>query len=79
VESHLPVRAPGALRAVRFDESTASLWYLGLSYPGASTSTPTWQIRRIILGPGGDLIVEWADGDVEFDNVWDNRGSLVYS
>jgi hypothetical protein len=28
--------------------------------------------------PYGDVIIEYADGNANFDNVWDNRTSLSY-
>ena len=40
------------------------------------TSNPVWRIKRISTSSG--VIVEWADGNVNFDNVWDDRASLSY-
>lgn len=43
-----------------------------------ATSDPAWRIRRtdIRVLP---LVFEYADGDANFDNVWDDREILTYS
>lgn len=40
-------------------------------------SRPIWQIMRIIE-VGEAASIKYANGDVKFDNVWDNRESLEY-
>jgi len=77
MESQTPVRGPGDLKATRVDVSGA-VTYVGKAPAGASTASAVWQIQRLTDGGGGDLTLEWADGDTEFDNVWDNRASLTY-
>ena len=77
MESQTPVRAPGDLKAARIDEVDATTTYVGLAAPGVGTGSAVWQIRRL-TSSGNDLTVEWADGNAEFDNVWDNRASLSY-
>lgn len=80
MESHLPIRHVGELKAMRFDEASATVWYWGFAeLETASPSMPVWQIRRITVGPGANLVVAYADGDAEFDNVWNSRASLSYS
>jgi hypothetical protein len=59
--------------------SGSNLEYVGWSTPGTATSAAAWRIMRLVY-TGSDVIrVEWADGDGEFDNVWDDRASLSYS
>jgi hypothetical protein len=68
------------------DGSLASLYvdagggvsYLGEAPPGTATSAAKWRIRRITT-VGNDVTIEWADGNGNFDNVWDDRVSLSYS
>jgi len=38
-----------------------------------SKSAAIWQIWR-----ASDTESSWADGNVAFDNIWDNRASLTY-
>ena len=51
--------------------------YVGRAEPGAATSSAIWQISKII--DGAVMQVLFADGNSDFDNVWDDRASLSYS
>lgn len=53
--------------------------YVGKAEPGEATSASTWRISRIDESASPDMIILWADGDVNFDNVWDARASIDYS
>lgn len=64
--------------ATQLDEASATVTYVGKAQPGTATSAATWQIFRMTKS-GGDLAIEYADGDDLFDNVWNNRASLSYS
>lgn len=79
LESHAPVRLPSSLRNVVYDEVSASLAYFGVAAPGANTGDPVWMIQRFNFGPGNSLATTFADGNAEFDNVWNDRTSLSYS
>lgn len=79
LSTYAPSRHRREGKAFRFDEASSTVWYFGFAAPGAATSEPVWEIRRFTLGLGGDITCEWADGDTEFDNVWDDRASLNYS
>lgn len=63
---------------VRVDTtSTANIVYVGKTAVGkAGTDTAAWQISKIDITSG--VIIEWADGDDLFDNIWDNRTTLTY-
>lgn len=78
-ESSAPVRLPSNLRKILYDEPSSSVAYLGTAAPGSTPADAVWRIQRLSYGPGNNLIVEWADGDAEYDNVWDNRSALNYS
>lgn len=51
--------------------------YIGKADAGTAGSSATWQVQRLNETVG--LVVEWADGNADFDNVWDNYASLSYS
>lgn len=54
--------------------------YKGWSNPGTPTSSAIWRIQRIaFVGVDEDVVITWADGDGNFDNIWDDRLSLSYS
>ena len=59
------------------------LIYKGEAAAGSATSGGVWRISRITVttdgGGNDDLATEWADGDTDFNNVWDDRLALSYS
>jgi len=64
--------------ATRIDDAGGGVTYVGKAKPGTATSLPRWQIKRVTI-VGADSTVEWADGNNEYDNIWDNRAALAYS
>jgi hypothetical protein len=47
---------------------------------GSATGQAVWSIRRESKTKENDIvIVEWADGNELFDNVWEQRIDLAYS
>lgn len=60
------------------DESTAGTTYIGFAVPGTATSAASWQIQRVVEA-SSITTVTYADGNANYDNVWDNRASLSYS
>lgn len=62
------------------DSGDSNITYIGKAIPSATPNEDqsVWQIQRVTTS-GDDVFVEWADGDAEFNNIWDNRESLTYS
>lgn len=60
------------------DEVSLTLTYVGKAFPGATTSEAIWQIQRI-LTTGTETVIEFADGDDKFDNIWTARAGLTYT
>jgi len=52
--------------------------YLGYATAGSVTSGAVWAIKRVVE-TGNNVVITWADGTKDFDNIWDNRTSLTYS
>jgi hypothetical protein len=54
--------------------------YIGEAIAGGTTASSIWRIKKMIFD-GSDRVtaVQWADGNAEFDNEWDNYASLTYS
>jgi hypothetical protein len=52
--------------------------YIGEAQPGTATSAASWRISRTVF-TGDDSTKLFADGNSNFDNIWDNRASLSYS
>jgi hypothetical protein len=63
--------------AVRIDEVSSTLSYVGKALTGSATSSAVWQVFKLDTTAG--LIITYADGNDLFDNIWDNRASLSYS
>lgn len=63
--------------ALQLDEVLPSTTYVGDAFPGSLTSSSVWRIKRIVE-TGPDSEITWADGNGNFDNIWDNRVSLTY-
>lgn len=59
------------------DEASATITYVGEALPGVSAATASWRIKRLDSTSG--LLVTWAEGDSDFDKVWDDRASYSYS
>lgn len=67
----------------RLDETTmGSVLYYAEAQPGTAESAASWRIQEITflnLPTEDDLQILWADGDNNFNNVWDDRLALSYS
>ena len=77
-------RATGQLKVngfapIRLDVASSTIMYLGEAVVGSLTSDSVWKIQRITSDTTGSLYIEFADGNINYDNVWDNRASLSYS
>ncbi len=75
VEGALPTASPTL--ANRVDDTVANTVYIGNAPIGSGSSGAVWQIKRLDTSSG--VITMWADGDSQFNNIWDNRASLSYS
>lgn len=65
-------------QAFRVDEASSTITYLGFAVPGTLDSAALWQIRKITVS-GTITTQQLADGNANFDNIWDNRAALSYS
>ena len=64
--------------ALRLDEVSPTVSYVGEAAPGTLDSEPKWRIKRLDTS-GSDLDITWANGAAEFVHVWNNRAALTYS
>lgn len=64
-----------AIEILKVDDAGA-VTYIGNALPGTATSAASWRIKRI-TDATGDIV--WADGNGNYDNIWDNRAALSYS
>lgn len=59
------------------DYTTTDIIYVGKAALTSTGSQSVWQIQKLDKTTG--LSKTWADGDGNYDNVWDNRASLSYN
>jgi len=52
--------------------------FFGIAQAGTNGSSSTWQVKRI-YSSGTDTEINFADGNPNFDNVWNNYLNLDYS
>ncbi len=72
---------PTPVYAVEFDDTESCRFYIGEATTGSPTTSAVWRIRLLTEKTGtndGDLNIIFADGDQEFDNIWDNRGTINF-
>lgn len=60
-----------------YKASDSNIIYIGEAANASSTGSPVWKITR--LDTTTLLAVTYADGNLNYDNVWDNRESLTYT
>lgn len=51
--------------------------FLALAAPGTSQSSALWQCRKIDTSTG--VVITWADGNSNFDNVSSDLAALTYT
>lgn len=61
----------------KVDVASGTITYVGVAVPTSTTSTAVWKIMRIDTTSGVTIL--FADGNGNYDNIWDNRSSLSYS
>jgi len=64
------------LLTVLVDTTSSTFSYVGEAPSGSSTAGSVWRIKRLDTTSGVEL--KFADGNIFFDNVWDNRTMLTY-
>lgn len=64
--------------ATRLDEVSSTVTYVGEAVVGTADSSALWRIKRIQT-TGTVLKIEWANGNSNFSNIWNNRASLTYT
>jgi hypothetical protein len=67
-----------ATTALRIDEPSATITYVGEADGGSLDSDAVWRIKKITVS-GAVTKVEWANGIAKYENIWDNRATYTYS
>lgn len=54
-----------------------NLIYEGWAPCGIATAAAAWAIRKNTMSGSNLAATQWADGNTNMDNVWDNRATTV--
>lgn len=60
------------------DQTTPKTIYKGFAAPGSNTSDAVWAIQKTEENIG-IVSHQWAEGNRNFDKIWDNRKTLNYN
>lgn len=77
IQNAVPTASQAFSTRITTDSGDANVTYIGKAAVGSLTSAAVWQIQQVDETSG--TVITWADGDSDFNNVWDNRESLTYS
>ena len=65
---------------IRIDYASSTINYYGHASPNSAQTAAVWRVKRETLdGQGRTTVIEFADGNASFDNVWADRATLSYS
>jgi|ETNvirome_6_1000_1030641.scaffolds.fasta_scaffold13580_3 hypothetical protein len=59
------------------DIASTTVTYIGQAAPGSTSNQAVWRIQRVNI-VGSSIEILYADSNDNFDNVWDDRGTLSY-
>lgn len=62
---------------LRYDVASSTITYVGYAAPGSSAASAVWKIFRLDTTSG--IVKLYADGNTNYDNVWNSRAGLSYS
>ena len=77
-----------AKRVIAIDDYTTKVFdyvggdnpiYIGWAQPGSSKSDAVWRIQKLTYSGNNVTDIQWANGVINFNSIWDNRASLTYS
>jgi hypothetical protein len=64
---------------IRLDEVSSTISYVGEADPGSAEGAAVWRIKKVDMTDPDLAAVTFADGDSNFDNIWNDRLSYIYS
>jgi len=60
------------------DDVSENIRYFGYAVPGSLESAAVWRVEKAITTGNVTALLK-ADGNANYDNIWDNRASLTYA
>lgn len=56
-----------------------TITYIGSAPAGTAQATAKWQVKKIDETDANNVVITWADGNTDFDNIATDLTSLSYS
>lgn len=53
--------------------------YVGYALPGSSKAAPVWLIKKLTYSSSRVTDIQFANGVIQFDSVWNDRAGLSFS
>ena len=75
IKNEVFIDPTGATTVRMVDEG--GFYYIGKAYAGTSESDPKWQVARMTKTT--PIILLYANGKTNLNQVWNDRASLAYS
>lgn len=67
------------MQAKRTDAIDDFTLYQAEATAGVLNSAPNWRIKLITFSADGDTTITWAEGNANYDKVWNDRLTYAYS
>jgi hypothetical protein len=72
------IAVEGYEQSKRIDEASSTVTYFGYAVVGTTDAASAWKIKRVTIS-GTVTLFEYANGNINYTNIWNNRASLSYS
>lgn len=53
--------------------------YIGYALPSSAKASPVWLIKKLTYSSGLVTDIQFANGVIAFNQIWDNRAALNFS
>jgi hypothetical protein len=68
----------GGYKGAKKITASGTTTYIASAPAGTAQASALWQVKKISVS-GNDTLIQWADGNLNFDNVATDLTTLTYS
>lgn len=76
-QDNVLLEAPALIKRMDYNAQNLPI-YIGWAKPGTAASAAEWQITKLTYTGTNVTLIEFADSNTNFDNIWNSRTSLSY-
>lgn len=73
------IRLELEVKYTKLIDKDGTVTYIGEAEPNSAANSAVWRIYRVDETNDPDIEIKWADGDANFDKIWDERDVYSYS